>query len=413
MLRTSKWIAAATLLIAAVAVGDDRFEKTSNATVSYEGGTVRIEHRYGRVTVHTGSDNQVVARAVVRASDAELGKNVIFHVENGPRGVDIRTSFPSVHYHGNEDMSYAADIDVAIPERAPLEVSSRFGSIEVAGLGAPVKIVNRQGAVQARNIHGGSIENSFGAVLVEGSTSDLVIQNGNGAVNVSDARGNLAVTNRFAAVSVERVGGNLSISTSNAAVSASDVKGPTSITSSFASITAQNINGPTSIATTGGNVTANNIGGDLEVNTRFGLVKADNVRGNLSVENANGSVSASEIRGDAHVRTSYSPVFLKGIDGGVDVQNQNGVIGISGLRGGCNDVTLKTTYSPIKISLASNASYTVTAHTTYGSINTDFPVTVTSKSTSDSSNSLSGTIGKGGCKMELTTSNAGITITKE
>jgi len=413
MLRTSKWITAAMILCAASAVADDRFEKTSNATVSYEGGTVRIDHRYGKVTVHTGSDKQVVARAVVRSSDKELGQNIVFHVNNGPRGVDIRTSFPSVHYHGTDDMSYAADIDVAIPERAPLEVTSRFGSIELIGLGAPVEINNRQGAVMARNIHGGKIENSFGAVTVEGAASDLVIQNANGAVSVSDVRGTLSVTNRYAAVSVQHVGGNLTISNSNAAVSAIDVRGPTSISNTFASVNAQNISGPATIATTNGNVSANNIGGDLEVNTRFGLVKAEGVRGNLTVENSNGSVSASEIRGNAHVRTSYAPVFLKDVDGGVDVQNQNGVIGVGGLRGNCNDVTLKTTYSPIKIALASNASYTVTAHTVYGSINTDFPITVTTRSSNETSNSLSGTIGKGGCRMELTTSNAGITISKE
>lgn len=413
MFRTSKWICAAAMLIAASAFADDRFEKTSNATVSYEGGTVRIDHRFGKVTVHTGSDNQVVARAIVKASDSMIGRDIVFHVNNGPHGVDIRTSFPSIHYSGSEDTSYAADVDVAIPERAPLEVNSRFGSIEVTGLRAPMEITNRQGAVLARDIRGGKIENAFGAVTVEGSAGDLVVQNGNGAVSVTDARGNLSVSNRFAAVSVQRVGGNLSITSSNAAVSAIDVKGPTSITNSFASVTAQNIGGPTSIASTNGNVAANNISGDLEVNTRFGLVKVENVRGNLNVENSNGSVSASEIRGDAHVRTSYAPVFLKGIDGGVDVQDSNGVIGVSGLRGGCNDITLKTTYSPIKISLASNANYNITAHTVYGSINTDFPVTVTSRSSSESSSSMTGTIGKGGCKMELTTSNAGITITRE
>ena len=401
------------LFCAATAFADDRFEKTSNATVTYEGGTVRIEHRYGKVTVHTGSSNQVVVRAVVRASDEELGKSVAFHVNNGPNGVDIRTSFPSIHYHGTEDMSYAADIDVAIPERAPLEVTSRFGSIELIGLGAPVEINNRQGAVMARNIHGGKIENSFGAVTVEGTASDLVVRNANGAVSISDVRGTLSVTNRYAAVSVQRVGGNLAIANSNAAVSAIDVKGPASITNSFASVSAVNINGPATIATTNGNVSASNIAGDLEVNTRFGLVKAEGVRGNLTIENSNGSVSASEIKGNARVRTSYAPVFLKDIDGGVDVENQNGVIGVSGLRGGCNEITLKTTYSPIKISLASNASYSVTAHTVYGSINTDFPITVTARSSSETSQSLSGTIGKGGCKMELTTSNAGITINRE
>ena len=413
MFRTSKWIYVAALLVAASALADDRFEKTSNATVSYEGGTVRIDHRYGKVTVHTGDRNQVVARAVVRSSDNEIGKNIVFHVNNGPHGVDIRTSFPSIHYHGEGDMSYAADIDVAIPERAPLEINSRFGSIEVTGLGAPVQITNRQGAVEARDIHGGKIENAFGAVSVEGSAGDLIVQNGNGAVSVIDVRGDLTVGNRFAAVTVQRVGGNLTITNSNAAISAVDIKGPTNITNSFASVNLQNIGGPASIATTNGNVSAMNIGGDLKVDTRFGLVKAEHVRGNFVVENSNGSVTAADITGSAFVHTSYAPVFLKGVDGGVDVQNQNGVIGVSGLRGGCNEVSLKTTYSPIKISLNSNASYTVSAHTVYGSINADFPVTVTSKSTSDTSNSLAGTIGKGGCKMELTTSNAGITITKE
>ncbi|HUJ15555.1 MAG TPA: DUF4097 family beta strand repeat-containing protein, partial [Thermoanaerobaculia bacterium] len=182
---------------------------------------------------------------------------------------------------------------------------------------------------------------------------------------------------------------------------------------SFASTEARNIGGPTSIASQNGNVTAADISGDLSVATRFGLVKAEHIRGSLSVDNSNGGVTASDINGDAHVKTSFASVFLKGIEGSVDVENQNGAIGVSELRGGCNDVSLRTTYAPIRIALGPNASYTVRTRTTYGTIETEVPYTVTSRSSSETSTSESAVIGKGQCHMELVTSNGGIRITQE
>ena len=411
-IRISNWIAASVLLFAAAAFAGDQYEKTLSGSVSYMGGPVTIEHRYGHINVHTSGGNTVTARATVRSSDAELGRRVVFSVSNDGGGVSIRTLFPSVHSHGG-DISYSSDLDVTIPERAPLKLRSRFGSVEVNGLRAPAEIVNGQGSIVVRDIHGGTIENSFGSIAVEGSSSDLSVQNANGSITVEDVRGPLSVTNRFASVSVQRIGGNLSISNSNGSVNAIDIKGPTSISDSFASVIVQNISGPASIANSNGNVAAINVGGDLNVDTRFGLVKAERIRGNLIVDNANGGVTASDINGDARVNTSFASVFLKGVGGSVQVENQNGAIAVSGLRAGCNDVSLRTTYSPIKISLGSNASYNLSARTTYGMINTDLPITVTTRSTNENSSTVSGTIGNGGCKMELVTSNGGITITRE
>ena len=411
MLRISKWIAVS-LLVTAPLIAEDRTEQTLSGTVNYEGGTVNVEHGFGRVTVHTWSRNEVNARAQVRSSDPDAGKNYRFTVSNGPDGVNIRATYPPMHSHG-EDFSYSADVDVSIPERAPLKLRSRFGSVQVTGLRAAAEIINSQGSIEVHDIRGGRIENRFGSITIEGSNGDTTVQNANGSITVSDVQGSLAITNRFASVNVQRVGGNLSISNSNGSVSAVNVKGPASISDSFASITAQNIAGPLSVANGNGNVTAINVRGDLNVDTRFGLVKADQIKGNLTVDNANGGVSASDINGNARVHTSFASVFLKGVDGAVDVENQNGAISVSGLRGGCNDVSLRTSFSPIKVGLASNANYTVSARTTFGMINTEIPLTITTKSVSDNSSAVSGTIGNGGCKMELVTANGGITIVRE
>jgi len=411
MLRISRYVAVA-MLLAAPAFAEDRFEKTMSGTVNYPGGRVTIEHRFGRVVVRTDGGNEVSARATIRSSDTELGKQIHFAISNGTTGVSIRTVFPSIHSHDG-DLSYSADLQVTMPERAPLFLRSRFGSVEVSGLRAPVEIVNGQGSITVRDIHGGRIENSFGSITISSSGGDTTVQNANGSININDIEGMLSVTNRFASVWVRDVSKGLSIANTNGSVIVSDVRGPTSISDTFASVEARNIGGPTSIANQNGNVTATDIGGDLNVDTRFGLVKAAHIRGNLTVDNANGGVSATDINGDARVNTSFASVFLKDIGGGVRVENQNGSIAVSGLRGGCNTISLRTTYAPIRIAIGSNASYTVTARTTYGMITTDVPFSVSSKSSSENSSSLAGTIGGGGCKMELATSNGGITITRE
>ena len=109
------------------------------------------------------------------------------------------------------------------------------------------------------------------------------------------------------------------------------------------------------------------------------------------------------------LRTSFASVYLKGVTGGVTVENQNGSILVSGLRGSCDNVMLKTSFAPIKVALPASASYNVEARTSYGSISTDVPINVSKKS----ENTLAGTIGGGVCKMELATSNGGISITRE
>jgi hypothetical protein len=51
----------------------------------------------------------------------------------------------------------------------------------------------------------------------------------------------------------------------------------------------------------------------------------------------------------------------------------------------------------------------VSARTSFGRIHTDFPITTTSVS----SESVTGTIGKGGCKLDLANANGSITIEKD
>src|SRR6185436_12788989 len=136
------------------------------------------------------------------------------------------------------------------------------------------------------------------------------------------------------------------------------------------------------------------------------LVRAERIRGSIDVDNQNGSVTVNDVDGNATVTTSFSPVFLEKVDGTIDVRNQNGTISVSGVRQPCRDISLRTSFAPIKLALPSGGRYNLSARTSFGRISTDLPVTTTSVS----DESLTGTINGGGCRLELVTANGNVTI---
>src|ERR1700730_5910717 len=132
MFRISSWIVAG-LIMATPLLADDQYQKKFSRTFTVGSGErVTIDHRYGRVEVTTTSGNEGTVRGTIRASDDELGRQIHFEVSSGAGGTTIKTVYPDVHYHGQGHISYSADLDVTIPERAQLLLKNRFGSVEVS-----------------------------------------------------------------------------------------------------------------------------------------------------------------------------------------------------------------------------------------------------------------------------------------
>jgi DUF4097 and DUF4098 domain-containing protein YvlB len=103
-------------------------------------------------------------------------------------------------------------------------------------------------------------------------------------------------------------------------------------------------------------------------------------------------------------------VVLDGISGPVQVENQNGMVeATSTAQGTCQPVSIRTSFSSIRVHLLPDASYRVTARTSFGKIRSDFPLTVSGSLSNDE---LNGVIGGGRCEMRLTDNNGAIEILK-
>lgn len=325
-------------------------------------------------------------------------------------------------------------------------ISNAFGGIDVDDVESDLTVNNNNGSITVDNVRGRlAITNRFGSVTVDDAKRDVTIGNANGTVSALDVGGSLKVTNAFGNVKAASIGGTADVTTTNARVDLVNIQGSAIVKNSFGSVVAQNIKGSftadcdnskvdaaridgnVKVGTAFGGVTLQNIGGLVDVTTsngnivvtdsgaftaetRFGSVRAERIRGGADVKGSNGGITLQEISGDVKVRTSFGAAFISGANGAIDVQNDNGAISVERLRaGGCKPIALRTSFSSIRVTLPDNTGYSVNARTSFGHIRSAIPVSTTSAG----DDSLIGTIGRGGCRLDLATSNGSITIEKE
>jgi len=190
-----------------------------------------------------------------------------------------------------------------------------------------------------------------------------------------------------------------------------DIRGVVTLKSSFGAVEATNVPKGIRAVTGNGAIVLTDIGADAYAKTSFGSINADRINGNLTADDNNGSVTARNIKGDATVTTSFSGVTLESIGSRIRVDNQNGAIAVTALRpaSGCRDISLKTSFSSIRVRIPDGVGYNVSARTSFGRVSSEIPVTATGNIGGDS---LNGTIGGGGCQLQLTDSNGSIEIAK-
>jgi len=332
--------------------------------------------------------------------------------------------------------------------KGALELRNRFGSITVREIGGVASITGGNGTVNVTDAASAKITTSFGSVEARNIRGDLMVHDNNGNVDISSIGGAADITDSFGNVTFSGVKGRVDCTTSNGRVYGSSLSGSgvtirdsfgnielsniagaliaetsngkimlrsarstVELKSSFGAIEASDISKGIRAITGNGSVTLTDIGGDTFAKTSFGSVSADRINGNLIVENTNGSVTARNVKGDAEVTTSFAGVTLESVGGKITVNNQNGGISVTAARpaSGCRDIALKTSFSSIRVRIPEGLGYNVTARTSFGRIFTDLPITATGNVGPDS---LNGTVGSGGCQLQLINANGSIEITK-
>ena len=293
---------------------------------------------------------------------------------------------------------------------AALNVTNRFGRVTVSKVQGTALVANANGQVDVADVGAAHVTNSFGAVTIRDVRGPLTVANPNGSVTAGGIKGAAKITGSFATIDLKDVGADVIVENSNGGVKLASVRGSATVKTSFAPTEIIGVTGPANVTNSNGSVLLRDVGGAVDVRGSFGRVDAEDLKAGIRVTTGNSGVRVVNARGPVTVTTTFGPVELRNVEGKVDVRNQNGAIDAAPAAAprACHDITLATTFSYIQLHLP-DAGYAMTAQTSFGRIHSDVPITATGMI---GEGRLSGTIGGGGCTLQLTNSNGDIRILK-
>ncbi|HLJ24826.1 MAG TPA: energy transducer TonB [Candidatus Acidoferrales bacterium] len=240
-------------------------EKTGTVPAK-DGRLLRVNLELGNVHVFTDASSQISYRAIVetdsRDPDAERFVRE-FRVTARPTswGVALDARVPWQILHSRFD----ALVEIHIPRRFSLEVSTGGGNIDVADIDGRVRLTSAGGNIAVGNV---------GGVAASGPAAEE-------------------------AASIETQGGRISVG---------------------------NVAGMLRASTAGGHIIAGNITGDVTLRTGGGQIYTGHVAGaasldsgggNIHIESAASSVAADSGGGGLEVRQANTPLHVTANDGGI------------------------------------------------------------------------------------------------
>jgi hypothetical protein len=338
-------------------MGDKHESDQTLAQAFPANASITVDNPRGDVSVSgTSDDNQIhvdVHKQVYTRSDSEADSRA---QQLSPKieanGDTVKVTVPSIE-------GSRADLTITVPPSAASTVFSNRGDIHVASIKAPVNITANHGDVTVTGITGPvttRINNGDSSFSAHSVTGPVMVQGHARDLSFSEINGPATMEGEFFGTThFQHITSNIRFHTSRTDLRLARLDGEVEI-SPNADLSADQAIGPLTLATRNRNITL------------------DRVAGDVSVTNRNGSVDV----------TSAPPL------GNVTVENRNG---------------------SVNLTLPVQADFTVQAETTNGDLDNDFNLTQTG---GDDSNhkSYSGTVGKGGPLVRITTSQGDINLKK-
>ena len=316
------------------------------------GGSLHIVNERGAVNVSVSDDNQIHVAAHKRINADNQSEADKFNPATKPliniSGNDVTLS---AHTQGSGDRSVTTDMDIKIPRKALVVISSRRGDVSVLGRDGDVDITRQHGDVNASDINGKlNLNLSGGSARVSGISSD---------------------------VSVDGRGDDFSLA---------DVKGAARLNGEFDNVKLAKIAGAVSFKSARTDMEFSQLNGDLDMDS--------------------GDLQASDLIGPFRLQTRSKDVRLQGVSGDVRLENSNGAVEIHMTKLG--NVQLTNKNSDVQLFLPDKAAFQLDAHARGGEIESDFDAL--SVQNGDDKGSASGTVGAGGPHVVISNEHGGIEL---
>ena len=325
-------------------------QQVLNAQVG-PGATIDIQNPRGDVSVSAGDTQTVEVQAhEVAFANSDNDARRIFEAE----AAHINVSGNSVLIRSDGHNNGRVNLTVTVPKTAKVTLNASRGDIAVSGIGGGLDMTAGRGDVHLNSITGSvqahlsNNKHDFSAHQIDG---DLIADGNTNDLTISDIKGRFTINgDMFGEVHIENVSGPVSVHTSRTEVQIASLPGDLSFDSD-----------------------------NLHVNQSKGLVR---------VVTRSKDIDLSQIYGDSYV------------------ENHDGRIAVE--PAGVFSVEAKNNKGDVELTLPPSASATVNGRTHNGDIVTDYGLDISG----EENKSVSGKIGSGQAKIEISSSNGDLRIKK-
>lgn len=338
--------------------GGDTFNFDDHLEASFPAGaTLKVIDTRGAVSIHPSNDNKitVVVRKRIAAdnqSDADKYNN-----ETRPTITSIGGLVTvDAKVEGSGEHPVETDLDISLPRKAPVTISSRRGDVNVSGREGNVDISAQHGDTTVDDVTGSvKVSQEKGSAKVQQVSGDVHIEGRLNEVSLADIRGSAQLEGEFQeSIKLERIAKLVTFKSSRTDMQFSRIDGSLELDSD--ELHAEQITGPLHLTTRSKNIRLDAVSGDVRLQDDNGAVEVAmrNV-GNIQIDNRNGDVQLSlpdkaGFRLDAHTRDGEIQSDFEGLN----VNNKEHESRASGSVGnGASHIVINNEHDNIEIRKAS------------------------------------------------------------
>jgi Putative adhesin/Domain of unknown function (DUF5668) len=270
---------------------DDHLEQDIPPAIT----NLRVNDDHGAVRVTAANDNKItviVRKRVGAESQSDADKynaqtKPTITATGGVLILDAKTQ-------GAGDHPVQTDLDISVPRKMELHVTSRRGEVSVTGRDGEVEINNQHGEVSVEDVTGNTRLNlEKSSAKIEQITGDVHITGRLNEVSVTDVKGALQLDGEFGeSVKLARISKNVAFKSSRTDLEFSRIDGELDLDSD--DLHAEQITGPVHVTTRSKQIHLEEVSGDLRVQNENGGVEVSmRSLGNVQIDDRNGDIHLS------------------------------------------------------------------------------------------------------------------------
>ena len=281
-------------------IGDGEFELFGHAhnfddqmTSDFPAGySLHVNDVRGTVNVSDSTDNQihvVIHKRIWAESESEADK---WNPQTKPQITSSGTVMTlNANNQGAGDHKVLIDLDVSLPRKAPVSVSTR-GDASIIGRDGDVQVQSSHGEVSASDINGKvSLNLDHSSATLSQISSDVSIEGRANDVSIEDVKGGLHLDGEFMeSLKLSRIAQAIVFRSSRTELQFESLKGDLDLDSG--DLQASDLVGPVRLNTRSKDIRLTGISGDVRLQDENGSVEVRMTKlGSAQIENRSGDIS--------------------------------------------------------------------------------------------------------------------------